>query len=126
MSTEQKNDTTTTTPKLSKQQELVEKANQFLAQRKVLDALKTYDQAIRIDPKHPHAYAAHSNMSACCFMIGKYVEALRSADSCLVIDDKLPSGHLRRANALEKLGRVEEALDEYKKEIEISPELQDN
>ncbi|BCS92346.1 tetratricopeptide repeat protein [Metallosphaera javensis (ex Sakai et al. 2022)] len=82
------------------------------------EALREYDQAISLNPKHP---VYHYGKGFALAELGRYEEALREYDQAISLNPKHPDYHNGKGNALYNLGRYEEALREYDKAISLDP-----
>ncbi|EGG19805.1 hypothetical protein DFA_06907 [Cavenderia fasciculata] len=65
------------------------------------------------------AHILYSNKSACHYNLKNYVEALMDADKSIELAPSWPKGYFRRAQALEALGRKDEAEQATKKMNEL-------
>lgn len=81
-------------------------------------AVEHFSKAIESSPDD---YILYSNRSAAYSSMGKYTEALTDADITVKLNPQWPRGHSRRASALHFLGRINEALDEYKVVLQSDP-----
>jgi len=98
-----------------------EKGNNYLKNREYNEALNCYNEAVSLEPNnHIH----FSNRSACYFNLSNYLKALEDAESAIKIKTDYVKGYQRKASALEKLDRVDEAKEVYKKALLIEPNNQ--
>ncbi len=98
--------------------EFKEKANNYLKNKDYDNALKCYDEAVRLDPNdHIH----YSNRSACHFNMGNFEKALEDGEKCLQMKPDFSRGYQRKGLALLKLNRVDEAIATFTKGSEIDP-----
>eukprot|EP00003_Mantamonas_plastica_P011013 TRINITY_DN2059_c0_g1_i1.p1 TRINITY_DN2059_c0_g1~~TRINITY_DN2059_c0_g1_i1.p1 ORF type:complete len:1605 (+),score=572.81 TRINITY_DN2059_c0_g1_i1:3933-8747(+) len=93
---------------------------QLVEQRKYVGAIKSFDQALALNPKHASSWydrgLAHLNLK-------KYHEAIDSFESCLAIDpDRYLAWH-SIGSALSNLKQYTQSLDCYDKAIAINPEF---
>ncbi len=69
----------------------------------------------------PNVAAAHVNLAMALSALGRYAEALDSADRALSLEAANPDAHLGRGNALLALGRAAEALAAYDQALALRP-----
>ncbi|KAJ8604883.1 hypothetical protein CTAYLR_010414 [Chrysophaeum taylorii] len=81
-------------------------------------AYETY--STRLDEK-PHDHHTLCNRSFVLLRLNRLEEALDDADHCVNVNPDAAKGHLRRAQALEKLDRKTEALAAAKKAVRLEP-----
>eukprot|EP00934_Nitzschia_sp_Nitz4_P000679 Nitzschia sp. Nitz4//scaffold14_size191712//177230//178405//NITZ4_001754-RA/size191712-processed-gene-0.292-mRNA-1//1//CDS//3329537020//679//frame0 len=81
-------------------------------------AIDHYSKAIELDPDFILAY---SNRSAAYLKNSEKSKALKDAEKVVALDPQLPKGHSRLAAALHSLKRFEQALDSYKRTLELEP-----
>ena len=114
-----------------------------------LEAIKQYDEALRLDPdfaeahgnragimadagfpeealkSYDRALALNPNMTdwlnrgAVLHGLGRNDEAIESFDKAIALDDKSPGPHFGRGNALRDLKRLDEALAAYDRAIKL-------
>jgi stress-induced-phosphoprotein 1 len=102
-------------------QELKEKGNNFLKNKKYDEALRCYTEAIKADPNdHVH----YSNRSACFYNMQNYKSALDDGIECVKRKPDWSKGYLRKGMAELKLEMFEEALETYKKGLQLEPNNQ--
>lgn len=75
---------------------------------KIEEAIKEYEEAIRV---HPQLAAAHNNLGSALFALGRYAEAASSFERAIQHDPKYAQAHLNFGLSLLKLGREREAND---------------
>ena len=93
-------------------------ANTYFSSSKWEKAIESYSQAISLNPT---VAAYYSNRSIANFKLEFYGAALADADSCLEVDPKFVKGYYRRASALLALGRLKEAIKDFKAVISVAP-----
>lgn len=74
-------------------EELLQKAEEYIAAEEYGKAAACYDMAIKNDPGKPEAFIAEGNLY---LLTGQYAEALAGAESALALDSTLPEGWLLR------------------------------
>jgi tetratricopeptide (TPR) repeat protein len=84
------------------------------------EALKCFRAAVDADPYNG---SARENLAGLCLSLGHVEDALREASEGAARDPSNPRFHLIRGGALEKLGRLPEALAEYEEALRIRPGL---
>jgi arylsulfatase A-like enzyme/predicted Zn-dependent protease len=87
-------------------------------QKKYDDALKYYDECLSYNSD---LAAAHNAMAAIYIVREDLPSAEKHIASALAIDPKLSNLNYNRAELLEKQGRLQEAADAYRVELENSP-----
>ncbi|MGB7296172.1 MAG: tetratricopeptide repeat protein [Candidatus Aminicenantales bacterium] len=87
-------------------------------QKEYDEALKYYDKCLSYNSDMA---AAHNAMAAIHIIREDLVGAENHIASALAIDPKLSNLNYNRAELLEKQGRLEEAADAYRQELENSP-----
>ncbi len=100
-------------------QELLERGNQFFATESYEEALRSYDQALKIKPDKDSAWY---NRGVALGKLGRYEEEIASYDQALKIKPDEDSAWYNRGNALGKLGRYEEAIASYDQALKIKPD----
>lgn len=83
-----------------------------------LEAIKSFDRAIAIDPDFADA---HGNRANILVDAGLADEALKSFARALALNPKSPSDLVNRGALLQDLGRHEEALADYDKALTVAP-----
>ncbi|KAF8642690.1 hypothetical protein HU200_067062 [Digitaria exilis] len=98
---------------LRRAHELKEEGNRLFQSRDYAGALRQYELALRLAPRgHPDRAVFHSNRAACLLQL-RPVDHEAVAQECslaLQAEPRFPRALLRRARALEALGRYELAL----------------
>ncbi|KAK1257868.1 hypothetical protein QJS04_geneDACA023282 [Acorus gramineus] len=101
---------------LKRAHELKEEGNRLFQSRDYVSALDQYDLALKLLPKsHPDRAVFHSNRAACLMQMRPVVDYEAVASECslaLHAQPSHPRALLRRARALEALGRHEAALQD--------------
>ena len=85
--------------------------------RKFADALASYDKANQIEP----AGECHFNAALVLIELGKPLEAIDSFDRAIALAPNLVKLKLHRGDALHGLGRVKEAVADYKAALALAP-----
>lgn len=86
--------------------QLKNKGNEYFKQGQFELAIELYSRALEVAPS---SHIALSNRSLAFYKLGRYDSALDDADLCVQTNEKWAKGHLRRATALNALGRHKEA-----------------
>jgi tetratricopeptide (TPR) repeat protein len=102
--------------------ELIEKGNMSFNKSKYEEAVKWYDQALKIDPK---STVALNGKGLVFNKLGRYEEAITWFDKALKIDPYFAYALNNKGVTLANLGRYEEAITWYDKAIEIDPNFVD-
>lgn len=82
------------------------------------DALKAFDQALRLAPQMPEAAC---NRSAALHVLGRFEDAVTAAERALRYRPNYATAHFNRGNALSALGRHEDAAAAFGKAIAVQP-----
>ncbi len=87
---------------------------------KYKEAIKSYKQAISIDPDYAKA---HSNLGYAYGESGRYEEAIKSYKQAIRIDPDDADAHNGLGAAYGESGKYEEAIESYKQALRIDPDL---
>lgn len=87
--------------------------------REYLDAVKNYDEAIRLKPDLAEAY---NNRGAAKDELGRHEEALSDCDESIRLKPDSAEAYNNRGTAKAALGRYEEALSDYDESIRLRPD----
>jgi len=79
------------------------------------DALKAYEEAIKINPKYLTAWKNKGNV---LYALAKYNESIQAYERAIEIDQKYALAWYGKGLALSKLGRYDEAVNAYDRAIE--------
>ena len=92
--------------------------NAFMGKGRTSDAIREYQQALRIDPDYAEA---HNNLASALLLTGRTSDAIAEFEQALRINPGYAQAHNNLANALVQTGRASEAIDHYKKALRITP-----
>lgn len=106
-------------PRLQQAGRLRREGNSLYAEKRMEAALEKYDQAILIAPLD---HILFSNRSQIHSGLRHWNQALSDAETCCTLMPTWSKGHIRKAQALQSLGRSEEALREYLLCLSIEPD----
>ncbi|WVZ57204.1 hypothetical protein U9M48_007614 [Paspalum notatum var. saurae] len=113
---------------LRRAHELKEQGNRLFQSRDYAGALRQYELALRLAPRgHPDRAVFHSNRAACLLQL-RPVDHEAVAQECslaLQAEPRFPRALLRRARALEALGRHELALADALALLALDPDHRD-
>ncbi|KAK3129257.1 hypothetical protein QOZ80_6BG0475230 [Eleusine coracana subsp. coracana] len=113
---------------LRRAHELKEEGNRLFQSRDYAGALRQYEIALRLAPRgHPDRAVFHSNRAACLLQL-RPVDHEAVAQECslaLQAEPRFPRALLRRARALEALGRHELALADTLALLTLDPDHRD-
>jgi tetratricopeptide (TPR) repeat protein len=84
-----------------------------------LDAIKSFDRAIAIDPDFADA---HGNRANILFDADMHEEAMKSFNKALALKPDSPTELTNRGVLLQELGRHAEALADYEKALALTPD----
>ena len=87
-------------------------------QGKYNEAIKAYDEAIRLDPKHA---AAWNNKGIALNNQGKYNEAIEAYDEAIRLDPNYAAAWNNKGIALNNQGKYDEAIKAYDEAIRLDP-----
>ncbi|KAF4317869.1 hypothetical protein BBO99_00003740 [Phytophthora kernoviae] len=120
--TEEDADNTNRVKNASKAKEL---GNKFFGQGSYLGAIECYTTALKLCPtEEDYAYnmaVYFSNRAACLLRLGRTEESVDDCTQAVTLSPTYVKALLRRAEALEKLDRLEEALADYDTVLKIDP-----
>ena len=94
------------------------KGNAFYVQKDYAKAVNSYNQGLKVDANNS---VLLSNRSACFLALDKEVRALKDAERCVELRPDWIKGHWRKAQALFKLKKFDEAISAAVKAEEIDP-----
>lgn len=92
-------------------------ARALLSARELVEALKRYDEAARLDPANPepHAYSGWIVLLA-----GITDKAITRIDAAIAADPSYPDAHFFKAVALRRLDRAAEAATELRRYLDLA------
>ena len=70
----------------------------------------------------PNDHTIYGNRSASYHNISQFEEALADGEKCIEINHRWGKGYMRKGMALHSLGRLQEALDTYKRGVQLDPD----
>ena len=86
---------------------LKDAGNAFVKKKDYKKAIEKYTEGLAQDPKN---YTCFSNRSMCNFSLKLYAEALLDAESCIEARPDFNKGYVRKATALQALGKPLETV----------------
>ncbi len=95
------------------------KGDEFYDQGKYEDAIRAYDEAIRMDPQFA---AAWNNKGVALDELGKYVDAVHCCAQAIRINPEVPEAWNNNGVALDDLKEYDDAIECFDKAIEINPQ----
>ncbi|KAG7382038.1 cytochrome c oxidase subunit 1 [Phytophthora pseudosyringae] len=102
-----------------------ELGNKFFARASFLDAIECYTTALKLCPtEEEYAYnraVYFSNRAACLMRLGRSEESVDDCTQAVTLSPTYVKALLRRAEALEKMDKLEEALADYDAVLKIDP-----
>eukprot|EP00053_Salpingoeca_punica_P019355 m.195111 g.195111 ORF g.195111 m.195111 type:complete len:271 (-) comp17631_c1_seq1:722-1534(-) len=105
-----------------KAEALKAEGNTLFATGEFTAAMDKYSEAIRLGPSNREAAAPYfANRAACYFKLTKFEECVVDCTQALAITPTYAKALTRRAAALEKQDKLEEALRDYKRLRELDP-----
>lgn len=99
-------------------EELKNLGNKSLQSGNVEEAINLYTEAIGLDPEN---HILWSNRSAAYCKNSQYEKALEDAEKIIQINPNWSRGYSRKGAALHGLERLDEAIESYKKGLELDP-----
>jgi tetratricopeptide (TPR) repeat protein len=98
--------------------DLKDQGNQAFQEGNVQEAIRLFTQAIDLDPDN-HVY--YSNRAAAYMKADSKSKALHDAEKCVELAPSWSKGYSRLGAAQQSLRRFEQAIDSFKKGIELDP-----
>jgi len=83
------------------------------------DAIKAYEEAIKINPQYLTAWKNKGNV---LYALGEYNESVQAYEQAIEIDQKYALAWYGKGLALSELGRYDEAVKAYDRAIENAPD----
>jgi tetratricopeptide (TPR) repeat protein len=96
----------------------ISKGNILYNQGKYGEAVKAYDEAIKIDPKSASAWF---NKGLALDELGKYDEVIKAYDQAIKLEPNEAAAWNNKGNALGELGKYSDAIKAYDQAIKIYP-----
>jgi tetratricopeptide (TPR) repeat protein len=96
----------------------INKGHDLYMQGKYDEAIKAYDEAIKLDPKYD---AAWNNKGIALSLQGKYDEAIKAYDEAIRLDPKYTNAWNNKGWALNRLGKYDDAIKAYDEAIRLDP-----
>jgi protein O-GlcNAc transferase len=104
------------------QQELYNKGNALMDNRKFGNAAECYRNALKIEP---NLAEAHCNLGVAMENLGRYKDAVASYQRAVEIKPDYLEAHFDLGNALKELGQLENAVASYRRALQIKPDFAD-
>lgn len=101
---------------MSTSKELKDEGNEFFKKKEYEKAIELYSQAISLEPND---HVLYSNRSACYVNLNKHELALQDANKCVALNSGWWKGYHKQGLAFFGLSKYEEAIECYKKGLEI-------
>ncbi len=90
----------------------------YRKQKKYVEAMPDYDQAIKLDPKYSPAYDSRGYLKA---VQRSFVEAFADLNKAIALDPKNSTAYAHRGYAYAKNYKVAEATADFRKAVELNP-----
>jgi tetratricopeptide (TPR) repeat protein len=91
--------------------------NVYRAKKEEQKAVDSFNKCLELNPK---SASAHNALAAIYFLRKDYELARKNVEAALRFDERLPGVHYTRAQIFESEERLQEAAEEYKKELAVS------
>ncbi|KAI9920871.1 hypothetical protein PsorP6_001752 [Peronosclerospora sorghi] len=118
-------DVLNTTENVKNASKAKELGNKFFACGSYLDAIECYTTALKLCPaEEDYAYnraVYFNNRAACLLRLGRKEESVEDCTQAVTLSPTYVKAFLRRAEAFEKLDKLEEALADYDAVLKIDP-----
>ena len=88
-------------------------------QGRLEEAIKGYDEAIRLDPQDADSY--HKRGFA-YFNLGQYERAIEDYDEAIRLNSQYTDAYIARGNAYANLGQPQRAIDDFDEAIRLDPQ----
>ncbi|CAD2093239.1 Hsp70/Hsp90 organizing protein, putative [Plasmodium vinckei brucechwatti] len=99
-------------------QRLKELGNKCFQEGKFDDSVKYFSDAIKNDPSD---HVLYSNLSGAYSSLGRFYEALESANKCISIKNDWPKGYIRKACAEHGLRQLDNSEKTYLEGLKLDP-----
>lgn len=103
-------------------QQWIDDGNSLFNVGRYIEALNSFDRAIRIDPTYPDAYEGRGSV---LYQLERYAEALASYEQAITLDPQFAQAYFGKGNVLYYLKRYPEALVCQEQAIRYDPTLMD-
>ncbi|XP_022927341.1 protein CLMP1-like [Cucurbita moschata] len=113
---------------LKRAHELKEEGNKRFQNKDFVGALEQYESALRLTPKtHPDRAVFHSNRAACLMQMKPidYDTVIAECNMALQVQPRFVRALLRRARALEAIGKYEMAMQDVQVLLVVDPNHRD-
>eukprot|EP00123_Amoebidium_parasiticum_P005629 comp16776_c0_seq1/m.15146 comp16776_c0_seq1/g.15146 ORF comp16776_c0_seq1/g.15146 comp16776_c0_seq1/m.15146 type:complete len:260 (-) comp16776_c0_seq1:885-1664(-) len=107
---------------VQKSEEVKKAGNTLFGEGKFDQAIEKYEEGLRLLPSgHSTRALLYGNKAACHMKMGNNEKAAEDCTKALAIDPVYAKALTRRAQSYEATGRLEDALDDWKKLLEVEP-----
>jgi tetratricopeptide (TPR) repeat protein len=103
---------------LKTKEELLEEGNTLYSLQRYDEAIRAFDQAIRLDPNYA---SAHYNKGNSLGNLQRYDEAIRAFDQAIRLDPNYAAAYYNKGNSLHNLQRYDEAISAFDQAIRLNP-----
>ncbi|GAB5497739.1 MAG: tetratricopeptide repeat protein [Pseudohongiellaceae bacterium] len=87
---------------------------------RIVEAIASYDHAIRLDPNYSEAFA---NRGVALQAVNRLNEALDSLNLAIEVDPDNPRAYFNRGNVLREMGELDQAVASFDSALELLPEF---
>jgi stress-induced-phosphoprotein 1 len=102
-----------------KSQEEKEKGNEFFKQQKFPEAIASYTEALRRNPKD---HVLYSNRAAAYTKLGEFNYAMKDCDESLALNPNFVKSYIRKANLEVVTKQYHKAIETFDKALKIEPD----
>ncbi len=103
-------------------QQWIDDGNSLFNVGRYMEALNSFDRAIRLDPEYPDAYEGRGSV---LYQLERYAEALASYEQAINLDPQFAQAYFGKGNVLYYLKRYSEALTCQEQAIQCDSTLMD-
>lgn len=104
---------------LTKSQALKNKGNTQFKNGNYLQAIDYYTQAIELHENHIY----YGNRAICFLRTEKYESCIKDCDKAIALDATWHKAYNRKGSALLKLGKIDEAVEQFKKVVQLGKNM---
>lgn len=101
--------------------EMKKRGNEFFSLKRYREALEEYTEALESSPAEEtkHRAILHANRAACHWELGFFDSCVLECSSAVELNAEYAKAYIRRFRAQEKLDKLDEALEDLAKALEL-------